>query len=74
MVMSDLLARRSEVVALEVADITYDRDGTGTAIIRRSKTDQIGRGIELYLSAQTVARLRRWLEAAKITEGAISVR
>ena len=71
MVMRDLLARRSEVVALDVADVTYDRDGSGTAIIRRSKTDQTGRGVELYLSAPTVTRVRQWLDAAKITEGAI---
>lgn len=45
LVMRDLLARRSEVVALDVADIAHDPDGSGTAMIRRSKTDQTGEGL-----------------------------
>jgi integrase len=69
--MRDLLARRSEVAALDVADITHDRDGSGTAMIRRSKTDQTGDGAELYLSPRAMDHLRKWLEAASITEGAI---
>ena len=54
-----------------MADIRYDRDGTGTALIRRSKTDQTGEGVELYLSAPAVTALRRWLAAAGIAEGAV---
>ncbi len=38
--MRDLLARRSEAVALEVADLQFAEDGSATALIRRSKTDQ----------------------------------
>ena len=68
--MRDLLARRSEVVALDVADVAYDRDGSATVLIRRSKTDQLAEGAELYLSARAVAALRRWLAAAGISEGA----
>lgn len=71
LVMRDLLARRSEVVALDVADISYDRDGSGTILIRRSKTDQTGEGKELYLAPPAVAQLRRWLEIASITEGPV---
>lgn len=69
LVMRDLLARRSEVVALDVADVSYDRDGSGIATIRRSKTDQAGEGAELYLSPVAVAQLRRWTAAARIVEG-----
>ena len=71
LVMRDLLARRSEAVALDVADISYDPDGSGTAIIRRSKTDQTGEGKELYLSPATVTQIRRWLDVSKIGEGPV---
>jgi integrase len=40
-------------------------------MIRRSKTDQTGDGAELYLSPRAMDHLRKWLEAASITEGAI---
>jgi hypothetical protein len=62
LVMRDLLTRRSEVAALDVADIADDRDGSGTAMIRRSKTDQTGEGAELYLSPRITDHLRRCAE------------
>ncbi len=71
LVMRDLLARRSEAVALDVADISYDPDGSGTVIIRRSKTDQTGEGRELYLSPPAISHLHRWIAAAGITDGAV---
>jgi integrase len=71
LVMRDLLARRSKVVALDAEDISYDQDGSGIALIRRSKIDQDGQGAELYLSPNAVAHLRRWLTTAGITEGPI---
>ncbi len=71
LVMRDMLARRSEVVALNMGDLTLDRDGSAIARVRRSKTDQAGQGADLYLSAQTVEHLRRWLEAAGIEAGPV---
>ena len=71
LVMRDMLARRSEVVALDVADISYDRDGSATAMVGRSKTDQTSEGAELYLSPRTITHLKGWLEVAGIAEGAI---
>ncbi len=41
-VQYDTLCRRSELVALDVEDVASIEDGTGTALIRRSKTDQAG--------------------------------
>jgi hypothetical protein len=38
-----LAARRSELVALDVADLAWENDGL-RASIRRSKTDQEGQG------------------------------
>jgi site-specific recombinase XerD len=71
LVMRDLLARRSEAVALDVAHVTFAKDGSATVLIARSKTDQEGQGEVRWLAARTVTHLRRWLEAARIEEGAI---
>lgn len=67
----DLLARRAELVALRVEDITRAGDGTGTATIRRSKVDQAGEGADCFLGTETIAGLDRWLEASGITAGAL---
>ncbi len=71
LVARDMLARRSEVVALQVADLTFGDDGSATVLVRRSKTDQAGEGAMLWLSPRTTAALRRWLDGAGITEGAV---
>lgn len=65
----DTMARRSELVALNVDDIQFEEDGSGRAIIQRSKTDQAGEGAQAYLSAETVRWLKAWFEIAAITEG-----
>jgi hypothetical protein len=56
-VAHETLARRSELVALEVRDIEILPDGTGRALIRRGKTDADGQGRAAYLSRETV----KWL-------------
>ena len=45
--------------------------GTGTILIRRSKTDREGQGATGYLSRETVRWLLLWLESPEIREGAI---
>jgi hypothetical protein len=67
----DTMARRSELVALDVEDLTPSPNGAGTALIRRSKTDQAGEGARAYLSKETVRHLLRWLQAGSITDGAV---
>jgi integrase len=67
----DTMARRSELISLNVEDLTFGSDGTGTALIRRSKTDQAGEGAQAYLSRETVRHLQVWLKVGKITEGAV---
>src|SRR5580698_8342176 len=67
----ETLARRSELVALELKDINFHPDGTGQALIRRGKTDAEGQGRVAYLSRGTVKWLKVWLEHSKITEGAV---
>jgi len=67
----ETLARRGELVALEVKDLDFHPDGTGLAMIRRGKTDVEGQGRVAYLSRETMKWLKIWLEHAKIEEGAI---
>src|SRR6202789_2259700 len=67
----ETLARRGELVALEVRDIDFHPNGTGQALIRRGKTDAEGQGRVAYLSRETVKWLKVWLEHSKITEGAV---
>jgi integrase len=67
----DTMARRSELAAFDLDDFRFLTDGTGRALIRRSKTDQIGEGNTAYLSRVTVRYLKLWLRAADIEEGAV---
>jgi integrase len=67
----DTMARRSELVAFDLNDFQFLSDGTGRALIRRSKTDQVGEGNAAYLSRTTVRYLKLWLDAAEIAEGAV---
>ncbi|MCJ2124761.1 site-specific integrase [Methylobacterium sp. J-077] len=66
--------RRSELVALDVADLIEDPEGLRVRV-RRSKTDQEGRGIEKAIPhgrfIQPVRLVREWLEAAGIVEGPV---
>jgi integrase len=56
-----MLARRSEVVALQVEDVTFADNGTATVLVRRSKTDAAGEGVVLWLSPRTTTALRTCL-------------
>ncbi|SEN30886.1 site-specific integrase [Lihuaxuella thermophila] len=68
--------RRSELVALNAEDIKDDTDGIWVHL-KRSKTDQEGRGMDKFIyygekaSTCPVRLLKRWLKEAKITEGAV---
>ena len=67
----DTLVRRSELVALAVEDLAVAEDGTGTVLVRKSKTDQAGEGSVRFLAADTVPLVRAWLAAAGIGAGPI---
>ncbi len=68
--------RRSELAALDVDDLRFDRRGL-TVTLRRSKTDQAGAGREVgvpFLTVETlcaVHALRDWLARADVTEGPV---
>ena len=70
-VASDALLRTSEVVEIAVTDVSFAGDGSGSLTIRHSKTDQEGKGKVCYLGSGTIDRLRAWLDAADIREGAV---
>ena len=71
LVARDLLARRSELVALRVDDLAAagGADAGATVTIRRSKTDQGGEGTTAYIGPEAHAALRAWLAAAGVTSG-----
>jgi hypothetical protein len=46
-------------------------NGSGTMLIRRSKTDAAGEGTQAYLSRETVKRLEKWLDDAGIRRGIV---
>ncbi|MDB4185984.1 tyrosine-type recombinase/integrase [bacterium] len=57
----DFLARRSELVAIRSEDLTFTPDGALKGIIRRSKTDQYGRGRLVFGSERSAKLLKKWL-------------
>lgn len=69
--------RRSELVALDVADVEDDRRGTGLRVrVRRGKTDQEGHGHTKAIpfgdgAVDPAGLLRAWLRAAGIASGAV---
>ncbi len=71
---SDCLLRVSEVVAVQVEDIEAETDGSGRLTIRRSKTDQEGKGAVLYVGASTMRRIAAWREEADIEAGPLFLR
>jgi integrase len=68
--------RRSELVALEVGDLDFEPEGV-VLTIRRSKTDPEGAGVTVAVplggeeATCPVGALRRWLEAAAVSEGRV---
>ena len=68
--------RRSEIVALDVADVAWEPEGAGVTI-RKSKRDQEGVGRQVpapfgkHEATCSVRALRRWLAEAGHEEGAL---
>lgn len=67
----ETMFRRSELVGLQVADLTVEPDGSGRMFLAHSKTDQEGAGVLQYITPGTVELLQNWMALAKITEGAL---
>ena len=58
----DFLARRSELVAMKCDDLTFTPDGGLKGIIRKSKTDQYGRGRLVFGSDRSAKLVKKWLK------------
>ena len=56
----DFLARRSELVAFRTTDLEFTKDGALKGMIRKSKTDQYGRGRLVFGSGRSAKLLRGW--------------
>ena len=57
--MRDTVLRVSEAAVAVWSDITAMEDGTGMLLIRRSNTDQEGRGVVAFISVPTMQSLER---------------
>lgn len=68
--------RRSELVSIDVENITFSRDGF-VVLLRKSKTDQEGEGFEKAIPyggnpiTCPVRAIKDWVECSKITSGPI---
>tara|TARA_R100000687_G_C6447555_1_gene163596 strand:- start:125 stop:1045 length:921 start_codon:yes stop_codon:yes gene_type:complete len=58
----DLLARRSELVAITVDEVEFRSDGTLRVLIRRSKADPAGYGRVAFTSKRTGTLVTEWLK------------
>ena len=67
----DALLRRSELVSLQVADLSMEPDGSATLLVRRGKTDPGGEGAVLYLAPDTVSLVLAWLDGSGVREGCL---
>jgi integrase len=70
----DTMCRREELVSLRMEDIAEAADGSGSILIKRSKTDSTGEGATAYLSPLTMRLLSHWIKETGLKDGAIFVR
>ncbi len=70
----DTMCRREELVNLKIEDIEDVDDGSGSVLIRRSKTDTAGEGATAYLSSLTMRLISEWLQASQLKSGRIFAR
>lgn len=62
----ELLARRSELLALRVDDLTLRGDGTFRVLIRKSKVDPYGTGRTAFTSRRTAELVQAWLDDRRV--------
>ena len=65
----DAMLRRSELISLQVSDLTFDRGGSATLFLRNAKTDPEGDGNILFLARDTADMVRAWLGGSGISRG-----
>jgi integrase len=70
----DTMCRREELVNLRIEDIAEAADGSGSVVIRRSKTDTAGEGATAYLSPLSMRLVSTWLSASQLKSGPVFAR
>ncbi len=70
----DTMCRREELVNLRIEDIADSGDGSGSVLIRRSKTDTAGEGATEYLSSLTMRLVAQWLQGSALKSGPLFAR
>ncbi len=70
----DTMCRRDELVNLRIEDIGDSGDGSGSVLIRRSKTDTAGEGATAYLSPLTMRLVAAWRQASQLKSGPLFAR
>jgi len=68
------VCRREELVLLRAEDVAKAADGSGSALIRRSKTDTAGEGTMAYLSPLTMRLVQEWLVGSRRTSETLFAR
>ena len=63
------LRRRSELISLRIEDLTCSDDGTGSILLRQSKTDQTRSGVMLSLDVEVIKAISKWLARSKLSSG-----
>jgi integrase len=61
--------RRSEVVRARVEDFELLPSGEASLFLPRSKTDQVGEGARVWISASTMQHVAAWRRAAELDAG-----
>lgn len=61
----DSLCRASELSDIRQSNIRFNKDGTGTLFVRKSKNDQAAIGSYRFLSKSTMMLVNEWVELAK---------
>jgi hypothetical protein len=70
----DTMCRREELVSLLIEGIEPAEDGSGTVVIRRSKTDVTGEGATAYLSPLSMRLVAEWLQGSGLKSGPVFAR
>ena len=65
----DTMLRRGELTSLQTVDLFEEVQGDGSLLVRRSKTDDEGRGEIVWVGPDTMRLLRTWLDRAGIADG-----
>lgn len=65
----DTMMRCSELISIELDQITYHDDGSGSIYVPFHKSDQEGEGGYRYISATSVDLIHDWITKAHITQG-----